>query len=66
MTKRIERVQRQADLKKLQSYKSNLDIFEANLQNRTSELSDELETTGKYNRVSQPVLWQDALDPVGI
>ncbi|XP_074493912.1 kinetochore protein NDC80 homolog [Sebastes fasciatus] len=48
MTKRIERVQRQADLKKLQSYKSNLDIFEANLQNRTSELSDELETTGSH------------------
>lgn len=48
MTKRMERVTRQAELKKYQSYRSNLESFKANLENRASELSDELETTGSH------------------
>ncbi|KAM9352279.1 kinetochore protein NDC80 homolog [Symphorus nematophorus] len=45
MTKRMERVKVQADLKKLQSYRSSLETFKANLENKASELSDELENT---------------------
>lgn len=48
MTKRMEKMKLQADLKKLQSYRSSLESFKANLENKTSELSDELENTGKY------------------
>ena len=48
MTKRMERVKLQADLKKLQSYRSSLESFEGNLEKKASELSDELETIGKY------------------
>ncbi|KAF6729685.1 Kinetochore protein NDC80-like [Oryzias melastigma] len=45
MTKRMERVKLQADLKKLQSYRSSLDSFMTNLENKDSELNDELENT---------------------
>lgn len=45
MTKRMERVKLQADLKKLQSYRSSLDTFEANLENKASELNNELENS---------------------
>uniref|UniRef100_A0A8C7XSE5 Kinetochore protein NDC80 n=1 Tax=Oryzias sinensis TaxID=183150 RepID=A0A8C7XSE5_9TELE len=45
MTKRMERVKLQADLKKLQSYRSSLDTFMTNLENKDSELNDELENT---------------------
>ncbi|RVE68135.1 hypothetical protein OJAV_G00088750 [Oryzias javanicus] len=45
MTKRMERVKLQADLKKLQSYRSSLDTFMTNLQNKDLELNDELENT---------------------
>ncbi|XP_041643741.1 kinetochore protein NDC80 homolog isoform X2 [Cheilinus undulatus] len=48
MTKRMERVKLQADLKKLQSYLSSLESFQANLENKASELKDELETTGSH------------------
>lgn len=47
MTKRVERVTLQADIKKLQSYRSSLESFKANQETRASELSDELETAGK-------------------
>lgn len=50
MTKRMERVKLQADLKKLQSYRSSLDTFMTNLENKDSELNDELENTGKYKQ----------------
>ncbi|KAM6943866.1 kinetochore protein NDC80 homolog [Lycodopsis pacificus] len=46
MTKRMERVKLQADVKTLQSYRSNVESFNVNLENRASELSNELETTG--------------------
>ncbi|KAM9391925.1 kinetochore protein NDC80 homolog [Pholidichthys leucotaenia] len=45
MTKRMEKMKLQADLKKLQNYRSSLESFKANLETKTSELSDELETT---------------------
>lgn len=57
MTKRMDRVKLQADLKKLQSYRSNLEAFKGNLENRASELSYELEVTGKYS-VRQPAASQ--------
>ncbi|KAM8759560.1 kinetochore protein NDC80 homolog isoform 2-T2 [Acanthopagrus schlegelii] len=45
MNKRMERMKRQADLKQLQSYSVSLESFKTNLQNKASELSDELEHT---------------------
>lgn len=48
MTKRVERVTLQADIKKLQSYRSSLESFKANQETRASELSDELETAGSH------------------
>ncbi|XP_060894851.1 kinetochore protein NDC80 homolog isoform X1 [Labrus mixtus] len=45
MTKRMERMKLQVDLKKLQSYRSSLETFQGNLENKDSELKDELETT---------------------
>ncbi|KAG7490903.1 hypothetical protein JOB18_044267 [Solea senegalensis] len=45
MTKRMEKLKLQEDLKKLQSYRSSLDSFKANLENKASGLNDELETT---------------------
>lgn len=47
MTKRMERMKLQTDLKQLQSYRSSLDSFKANLENKVSELTNELENTGK-------------------
>ena len=44
----MEKVNLQADLKKLQSYRSSLESFQVNLENKASELTDELETAGKY------------------
>ncbi|XP_051277582.1 kinetochore protein NDC80 homolog [Dicentrarchus labrax] len=44
-TKRMEKGKLQTDLKKLQSYRSSLDTFQANLENKASELTDELENT---------------------
>ncbi|XP_034548550.1 kinetochore protein NDC80 homolog isoform X2 [Notolabrus celidotus] len=44
MTKRMEKVKLQADLKKLQTYRGSLDTFKANLEHKASELKDELET----------------------
>lgn len=52
MTKRMEKVKLQADLKKLQSYQSSLETFKANLENKASELKDELETNSKYGQLS--------------
>uniref|UniRef100_A0A3Q0R9T2 Kinetochore protein NDC80 n=1 Tax=Amphilophus citrinellus TaxID=61819 RepID=A0A3Q0R9T2_AMPCI len=45
MTKRMEKVKLQADLKKLQSYRASLDSFKDNLEKKASELNDELETS---------------------
>ncbi|XP_030271615.1 kinetochore protein NDC80 homolog isoform X2 [Sparus aurata] len=45
MNKRMERMKRQADLKQLQSYSISLESFKTNLQNKASELNDELEHT---------------------
>jgi len=45
MTKRMEKVKLQSDLKKLQSYHSSLHVFKANLESKGSELNDELDNT---------------------
>ncbi|KAK5871115.1 hypothetical protein PBY51_004013 [Eleginops maclovinus] len=47
-TKRMEKMQLQTDLKKLQSYRSSLDSFQANLECKYSEMSDELETIDSH------------------
>lgn len=51
MTKRMERMKLQTDLKQLQSYRSSLDSFKANLENKVSELTNELENSGKSEDV---------------
>ncbi|XP_026044425.1 kinetochore protein NDC80 homolog isoform X1 [Astatotilapia calliptera] len=43
MTKRMEKMKLQADLKKLQSYRASLDSFKDNLEKKDSELNAELE-----------------------
>ncbi|XP_005916261.1 kinetochore protein NDC80 homolog [Haplochromis burtoni] len=43
MTKRMEKMKLQADLKKLQSYRASLDSFKDNLEKKDSELNVELE-----------------------
>lgn len=48
MKKRMEKVELQTDLKKLQSYRSSLESFEVNLKNKSSQLNDELETTASH------------------
>lgn len=48
MTKRMEKVKLQADLKKLQNYRSSLESFKANLENKFSELVEELENTASH------------------
>eukprot|EP00064_Thunnus_orientalis_P002005 superscaffoldBa00000139_g2010 len=53
MTKRMEKVKLQSDLKKLQSYHSSLHVFKANLESKGSELNDELDNTGYYDIVYQ-------------
>ncbi|XP_072289946.1 kinetochore protein NDC80 homolog [Eucyclogobius newberryi] len=45
MPKRLEKVKLQTDLKKLQSYRSELDTFRANLEGKGAELSEELDNT---------------------
>lgn len=50
MTKRMERIKLQTDLKQLQSYGSSLESFKTNLDNKASELKNELENTGKYGQ----------------
>lgn len=47
MTKRMEKMKLQADLKKLQSYRASLDSFKDNLEKKDSELNAELEISGK-------------------
>lgn len=47
MTKRMERMKLQTDLKQLQSYRSSLDSFKANLENKVSELTNDMENSGK-------------------
>lgn len=51
MTKRMEKMKLQTDLKQLQSYRSSLDSFKANLENKVSELTNELENSGKSEDV---------------
>ncbi|XP_060927670.1 kinetochore protein NDC80 homolog isoform X2 [Limanda limanda] len=48
MTKRMEKMKLQADLKKLQSYRINQESFKANLENKASEQKDDLETTASH------------------
>ncbi|XP_076027091.1 kinetochore protein NDC80 homolog [Genypterus blacodes] len=48
MTKRMERMRLQSDLKRLQSYRGTLESFKANLENKVSEVNDELEATGSH------------------
>lgn len=50
MTKRMERMKLQTDLKQLQNYRSSLESFKANLESKASELNNELEHTGKYGQ----------------
>lgn len=57
MTKRMERMKLQTDLKQLQSYRSSLDSFKANLENKMSELTNELENSGKSGGEVVPFLW---------
>lgn len=45
MSKRMEKMKMQTDLKKLQNYLSSLQTFEANLEIKHSELNDALEST---------------------
>ncbi|XP_008322998.1 kinetochore protein NDC80 homolog [Cynoglossus semilaevis] len=45
MTKRMDKVKLQADLKKIQSYRAGLESFEVNLRNKAAELNEELEST---------------------
>lgn len=45
MSKRMEKVKLQSDLKKLQNYKSNLETFKTNLENKATELTEELNNT---------------------
>lgn len=47
MSKRMEKMKMQTDLKKLQNYLSSLQTFEANLEIKHSELNDALESTGE-------------------
>lgn len=47
MTKRMEKMKLQADLKKLQSYRASLDSFKDNLEKKDSELNAELEISSK-------------------
>lgn len=47
MTKRMDRMKIQTDLKQLQTYRSNLDSFEVSLEHKASELNNELESSGK-------------------
>lgn len=48
MTKRMERMKLQTDLKQLQTYQSSLESFKANLENKAMEVKNELENMGKY------------------
>lgn len=47
MTKRKDRMKLQTDLKQLQTYRSNQELFEANLEHKASDLNNELESSGK-------------------
>lgn len=53
MTKRMDKMKLQTELKQLQTYRSNLDSFEANLEHKTSELNIELESSGKSEQYVQ-------------
>lgn len=48
MTMRMDKAKGEEDLQKLQSYRSNLVSFKANLENKYSELNEEVETAGRY------------------
>lgn len=66
MTKRMERMKLQTDLKQLQTYQSSLESFKANLENKASEVNNELENMGKYGQpVNQQVFDKMSLCPVG-
>ena len=57
MTKRMEKMKLQADLKKLQGYRVSQEAFKVNLENKASELKDDVETTGKHDRPMHWMLW---------
>ncbi|XP_056146110.1 kinetochore protein NDC80 homolog [Lampris incognitus] len=48
MSKRMEKLKLQTDLKKLQSYRGSLESFKANLECKASELNKEIEGTGHH------------------
>ncbi|XP_068594766.1 kinetochore protein NDC80 homolog, partial [Brachionichthys hirsutus] len=48
MTKRMERMKLQTDLKQLQNYRSSLESFKTNLENKDSELNNELENAASH------------------
>ncbi|KAM4616789.1 kinetochore protein NDC80 homolog [Polymixia lowei] len=48
MTKRMEKLELQTDLQKLQTYRSSLDTFKVNLEGKASEVTEELEATGHH------------------
>uniref|UniRef100_A0A8C6WJZ6 Kinetochore protein NDC80 n=1 Tax=Neogobius melanostomus TaxID=47308 RepID=A0A8C6WJZ6_9GOBI len=48
MSKRMEKVKLQSDLKKLQDYKSNLESFKTNLESKVTELTEDLENTASH------------------
>lgn len=54
MTKRMEKMKMQTELKQLQSYRASLESFKANLENKDSELTNTLESTGKSGPSLQP------------
>lgn len=62
MTKRMEKVKLQEDLKKLQSYRSKLESFTVSLENKFSEQTDELENTGRYEQQTVFLLKMSALE----
>ncbi|KAF7659265.1 hypothetical protein LDENG_00000940, partial [Lucifuga dentata] len=47
-TKRMEKMRLQSDLKRLQNYRGTLESFKANLENKISEMKDEMEATGSH------------------
>ncbi|XP_029917054.1 kinetochore protein NDC80 homolog isoform X2 [Myripristis murdjan] len=48
MSKRMDKVRLQTDLKKLQLFRSNVESFKANLESKCSELNEELESTAQH------------------
>ena len=54
MSKRMQKMQFQTDLKKLQSYRSSVEVLKSSMEGKALEVTDELEAAGSVLTINIP------------